>query len=338
MTSPPYPVALYLTDWHRIADGIAYAKEAEARGFDAVWQGEAYLNRDAVVPIAAIAAVTSRIKVGTGVINNWTRNVPVIAATFSTLNDLAPGRILLGIGALWEPFATKVGVHRRKPVQAMRESVAVLKGLFSMQPVTHKGEIVQVEDIRLDTENPDRRPKSIPVYIGATGFKMVELTGEVADGILLNYLVPISYNHKALEHLEAGARRAGRKVSDIDRPQLVVCSVDRDADKAIDVARDLVTRYLAQEPHFAAVSGVPKEVVDGIQAVCGGWPVPPEKFAKAMRLVTEDIVHMICAAGSPEQCRRKVDEYVAAGCTCPVLYPIAPDVHLMLDTFARLGP
>jgi len=337
MTPPSNPVALYLTDWHPIRDGLTYAKEAEARGFDAVWQGEAYLNRDAIVPVAAIAAVTSRIKVGTGVINNWTRNVPVIAATFSTLNDLAPGRILLGIGALWEPFATKVGVHRRKPVQAMRESVAVLKGLFSMGPVTYKGEIVQVEDIRLDTENPDRRPKPIPVYIGATGFKMVELCGEVADGILLNYLVPIAYNHKALEHLEAGAKRAGRKLADIDRPQLVVCSVDRDAAKAIDVARDLVTRYLAQEPHFATASGVPRELVDEILAVCGGWPAPLEKIQRAMRLVSDDIVHMITAAGSPEQCRRKVDEYVAAGCTCPVLYPIAPDVRLMLDTFARPG-
>lgn len=335
MTPPPYPVALYLTDWHPIRDGIAHAREAEARGFEAVWQGEAYLNRDAIVPIAAIAAVTSRIKVGTGVINNWTRNVPVIAATFSTLNDLAPGRIVLGIGALWEPFATKVGLHRRKPVQAMRESVAVLKGLFSMKPVTYKGEFIQVEDIQLDTENADRRPKPIPIYVGATGFKMVELSGEVADGILLNYLVPISYNHKALEHLEAGAKRAGRKLDEIDRPQLVVCSVDRDADKAIDVARDLVTRYLAQEPHFATASGVPKALVDEILAVCGGWPAPLDKVQKAMRLVTDDIVHMIAAAGSPGQCRRKVDEYVAAGCTCPVLYPIAPDVRLMLDTFAR---
>ena len=335
MTPPSYPVALYLTDWHPVHDGIAHAREAEARGFAAVWQGEAYLNRDAIVPIAAIAAVTSRIKVGTGVINNWTRNVPVIAATFSTLNDLAPGRILLGIGALWEPFAAKVGVHRRKPVQAMRESVAVLKGLFSMRPVTYRGEIVQAEDIQLDTENADRRPKPIPVYIGATGFKMVELSGEVADGILLNYLVPISYNHKAMEHLEAGAKRAGRKLAEIDRPQLVVCSVDRDAARAIDVARDLVTRYLAQEPHFSVASGVPRELVEEIQAICGGWPVPPATFAKARGLVSDDIVHMIAAAGSPEECRRKVDEYVAAGCTCPVLYPIAPDVRLMLETFAR---
>ena len=338
MTPPPYPVALYLTDWHPIHDGLTYAKEAEARGFAAVWQGEAYLNRDAIVPIAAIAAVTSRIKVGTGVINNWTRNVPLIAATFSTLNDLAPGRILLGIGALWEPFATKVGVHRRKPVQAMREAVGILRGLFSMRPTTYQGEIYQVEDICLDVENPKKMPKPIPVYIGATGLKMVELTGEIADGILLNYLVPVRYNHVAIGHLETGARRAGRKLADIDRPQLVVCAVDRDAAKGIEVARELVTRYLAQEPHFATASGVPKTLVDDIQAVCGGWPVAPEKFAKAMRLVSDDIVHMITAAGSPEQCRRKVDEYVAAGCTCPVLYPIAPDVRLMLDTFARPLP
>ena len=120
-------VALYLQDKHPIREAIEYVRYAEARGFEAVWQAESRLVRDAIVPMAAFAATTERIKVGSGVINNWTRNAALIAQTFSTLDDLAPGRILCGLGVWWEPLATKVGVNRRKPLQAMREMVEVVK-------------------------------------------------------------------------------------------------------------------------------------------------------------------------------------------------------------------
>src|SRR5512134_1648520 len=98
-------VALYLQDSHDLRDGLEYARYAEARGFEAVWQAESRLVRDAIVPMAAYAAVTERIKVGSGVINNWTRNIGVLAATFLTLDDLAPDRIICGIGAWWDPLA-----------------------------------------------------------------------------------------------------------------------------------------------------------------------------------------------------------------------------------------
>src|SRR5579863_228370 len=103
-------VAMYLQDKHEIREGMQYAMYAEKRGFEAVWQAESRLVRDAIVPMAAFAAVTETLKIGSGVINNWTRNAAIVAATFSTLDDLAPGRILFGVGAWWEPLATRVGV------------------------------------------------------------------------------------------------------------------------------------------------------------------------------------------------------------------------------------
>jgi Luciferase-like monooxygenase len=97
-------VALYLQDKHPLREGIAYVRQAEACGFEAVWQAESRLVREATVPMAAFAAVTRRIKVGAGVIPIWTRNVGLLAATFATLDELAPGRVLLGLGARWEPL------------------------------------------------------------------------------------------------------------------------------------------------------------------------------------------------------------------------------------------
>lgn len=327
-------VALYLQDKHPIRDGIGYVRYAEERGFEAVWQAESRLVREATVPMAAFAATTERIKVGSGVVNAWTRNAGLLAATFVTLDDLAPGRVMLGIGAWWEPLASKVGVHRRKPLRAIREVVQTVRRLMAMERVTFHGEFVNVTDIEIDIVHGDRSPRDVPIYVGATGMKMMELAGEIGDGVLLNYLVGPRYNATALEHLAIGAARAGRTVEDVDRPQLVVCSLDQDRDLALDRARELVTQYLGQQPHIGKASGVDQSLLDEIGKVLT-WPASEEEIHRAMKLVPDEVVQMITASGTPDECRAKVREYVEAGCTCPILYPLGDDVFAMIDAFAE---
>ncbi|MFQ3566535.1 MAG: LLM class flavin-dependent oxidoreductase [Aggregatilineales bacterium] len=327
-------VALYLQDAHPLNDAIKYVQYAEARGFEAVWQAESRLVRDAIVPMAAFAATTSRIKVGSGVINNWTRNAAVIAATFLTLDDLAPDRIICGIGAWWDPLASKVGINRSKPLLAMREVVTVVRDLLARRRVTFHGEFVHLTDVELDVVHGRKEPRNVPIYIGATGPQMMALTGEIADGVVLNYLVSPRYNESALHQLETGARKAGRRLEDIDRPQLVVCSVDHDRRKALDAARKLVTQYLGQQPHIMKASGVSQELLDEIAQVLT-WPATEEQIEQAMRLVPDDVVQLITASGTPEECKAKVRQYVQYGATCPILYPLGPDVRLMIDTFAN---
>lgn len=327
-------VALYLQDAHPLQDAIRYVQHAESRGFEAVWQAESRLVRDAVVPMAAFAATTSRIKIGSGVINNWTRNAAVIASTFLTLDDLAPDRIICGIGAWWDPLAKKVGIDRQKPLLAMRETVDVVRRLLNRERVTFQGEFVQMDDVELDVVHGRKEPRNVPIYIGATGPQMMALTGEIADGVVLNYLVSPKYNEAAMEQLERGAKVSGRSVQNIDRPQLVVCSVDQDRKKALDGARKLVTQYLGQQPHIMKASGVKQELLDEIGQVLT-WPATEEQILEAMKLVPDDVVQMITASGTPDEVKRKVREYVQYGATCPILYPLGPDVKLMIDTFAN---
>ena len=330
----PERVALYLQDAHDLRDGLDYVRYAEARGFEAVWQAESRLVRDAIVPMAAYAAVTERIKIGSGVINNWTRNIGLLAATFLTLDDLAPNRIICGLGAWWDPLARDVGIERRKPLTAMRETVLVMRRLLNMERVTFHGEFIHVEGIELDVVHGRREPRQVAIMIGATGDNMMEMTGEIADGAVLNYCVPPSYNDRALELLESGARKAGRKLDDLDRPQLVVCSVDLDHDKAIDTTRGLLTQYLAQQPHIAKASGVSTDVVAEIQSILG-WPATKEQIDRAKHLVPEELILRISASGTPDEARSKVQEYINHGCTCPILYPVGGDVKLLIDTFAQ---
>jgi len=327
-------VALYLQDSHDLRDGLEIARYAESRGFEAVWQAESRLVRDAIVPMAAYAAVTEKIRVGSGVINNWTRNIGLLAATFLTLDDLAPNRIICGIGAWWDPLARNVGIERRRPLTAMKETVLTLRRLLAMERVSFHGEFVDVEGIELDVVYGRREPRRVPIMIGATGDQMMELTGEIADGVVLNYCVPPDYNDRALEYLAAGAKRAGRNFEELDRPQLIVCSVDLDHDKAIETSKMLLCLYLAQQPHIAKASGVAQDVVAEIQAILG-WPATKEQIHRAKHLVPDHLVNRITASGTPDEARAKVNEYKRRGCTCPILYAAGGDSRLLIDTFAQ---
>jgi 5,10-methylenetetrahydromethanopterin reductase len=328
-------VALYLQDKHPIRDGMRYSQLAEQAGFEAVWQAESRLVREATVPMAAYAAVTDRIGIGSGVVNTWTRNVGLLAATFSTLDDLAPGRVQLGIGAWWDPLAAKVGIHRHHMLTCMRETVETVRRLLAMERVTFHGEFVHLDDVEIDIVHGDRSPKNVPIYIGATAMKMMELSAEIGDGVVLNYLVGPAYNREAMEHLAIGAARAGRTIEDVDRPQLVVCSLDPDRSLALDRARELVTQYLGQQPHIMKASGVAPELLEEIGAKLT-WPASEAQIQEAMHLVPDDVVQLITASGTADECRAKVQEYVDSGCTCPILYPLGDDVEAMIEAFATV--
>jgi 5,10-methylenetetrahydromethanopterin reductase len=326
-------VALYLQDKHPIRDGISYVRAAEEAGFEAVWQAESRLVREATVPMAAFAASTSTIKVGSGVVNTWTRNVGLLASTFVTLDDLAPGRIVLGLGAWWDPLASKVGISRTRPLQCMSETIAACRELFALKEVTFNGDFVHLDGVRIDVVHGDTSARDIPIYLGATGPKMLELAGEIADGVVLNYMVSPVYNDGAMERLEAGAHRAGRSIDDIDRPQLVVCSLDEDRTKALDAARVLLTQYLGQQPHIMKASGVSEDLIKEINAKVV-WPATHDQIVAASVLVPDDVVQLVSASGTPDECRAKVAEYISHGATCPILYPLGDDVGAMIEAFA----
>ena len=326
-------IALYLQDNYSLQDAIKYVQYAELRGFEAVWQAESRLARDAIVPMAAFAATTTRIKIGSAVINTWTRNAALIAATFLTLDDLAPDRILLGLGSWYEPLARMTGINRQKPLLAMREVVQTVRALLAGQRVTYRGEFVQMENVSLDVIYGRKEPRMVPLYIATTGPKMAALGGEIGDGILLNHLVAPVQNAQIISEMERGLHKAGRRPESIDRPQLIVCSVDRDREKALNRARKLVTQSLMQQPQVMKASGIRQELLDEIAQI-SSWTLDPDAIQEAARLVPDDVVQLVTAAGGPDEVRAKVREYIAHGATSPVLYPLGDDIHYLIDVFA----
>ena len=332
-------LGLYLQDKHSIGHELEAAVYAEQQGFAEVWQADTRLARDCVVLMSALLARTERLRVGSGVLPIYTRNPAVIAATWSTMWELGGGgRVMLGLGAWWEPIASRVGAGRRKPLTAMRENIEAIGELFTMEEVSYEGEFVHLDRVRLDVAYGDRSPRDIPVYIGATGPKMLELAGEICDGVVLNYIVPVDYIRDAVARVAAGAEKAGRSIDDIDRPELLVCSLsDTDPDEAVLAGKSLVAYYLGTEPHIMEASGADPALVERVKEVVG-WPATEEDYRKAAPLIPDDLVRSLMAVGTAQQCRDKVAEYIDAGVTCPILYPMMDDIGEVVDAFAGWTP
>ena len=337
-------MGLYLQDKHPIDYEIEMAQHAEAQGFSEIWQADTRLARDCVVLMSALLANTSRLRIGSGVLPIYTRNPAVIAATWSTmweLGGLTPegeSRVMLGLGAWWEPIASRVGAGRRKPLTAMRENIEAIRQLFTMEEVTYEGEFVTLDRVRLDVAYGDTGPRHIPLYLGATGPRMLELSGELCDGAVLNYVVSTDYIRSAVERVGIGAARAGRTVDDVDRPELLVCALsDDDPDEAMLTGKSLVAYYLGTEPHIMEASGADPELVARVQEIVG-WPATEADYRKAAHLIPDDLTRNLMAVGTAAQCRDAVARYLDAGVTCPILYPIMDDIGPVIDAFAHWEP
>jgi len=333
-------LALYLQDKHDMRYELEMAKYAEERGFSELWQADTRLARDCTVMMSAFLACTHKLRIGSGVLPIWTRNPAVIAATFSTMWELGGkfdgrGRVLLGLGAWWEPIASRVGEDRRKPLKAMREHVEVIRQLFTMQEVTYQGEFVHLNRVCLDVAFGDHSPRDIPIYIGATGDQMLELAGEVCDGVVLNYVVSVDYIRRAIALVERGARKAGRSLADIDRPELIVCCLsDQDPQAAMQEGKKLVAYYLATEPHIMKASRVSPELLEKVQSLMS-WPATEADYIRASQVIPDEVVRELMAVGTAQECRQKVRQYVDAGVTCPILFPMMDDIQPVIDAFAR---
>jgi 5,10-methylenetetrahydromethanopterin reductase len=319
-----------------VAEQLRLARKAEQLGYASLWVTETRLARDAISVLGAMAATTSRIRLGTGIVNSWTRGPALMAVTFATLDNLAPGRMNLGLGAYWDPLAWKQGIERHKPLTQMREYIDVVRRLLRLEEgVTFESDLIKVRDLTLDLGHGDARvPPAVKIHIGATGPKMMALSGEICDGVLINGILPPAYTRSSLRHVAEGAARAGRKLADVEKLQLVNISMDADPEKARFDAKRLVTQYLGQQPHFAKALQYPDDALAEIIAVMGGWPPRPGGIEEAMRLVDDALVDELIAHGTPEQCVASAQRWLDEGLDQIILIPLSRNYDEIIEAFA----
>jgi 5,10-methylenetetrahydromethanopterin reductase len=326
-------VGLLFSGGPSVPEMVRLSQHAEGSGFDSVWVAETRMTRDGLTPVAAIAAQTNHIRVGTGIVNVFTRNPVLMAVSFASLEELAPGRILMGLGTGSPKVLAPQGVPFDLPLTRLREYVNVITRLVRGEEVTFAGETVNVTETRIEdllSADEAGTRNGLPLYLGTTGVKALEFAGEVADGVLMNGCLSTEYVANRMELIERGARKVGRTLDQIELAMSIVVSPHEDGQVGRDGARRFVTLYLAMMPNIAKESGVPADQLETIRST-----YERHGLERAMELVDDEIVCRLSAAGTPAECRAKLDEYRAAGIGLTVLTAPGPEIERAIDL---LGP
>jgi probable F420-dependent oxidoreductase len=293
----------------------AIAREAETRGYRTAWVGEAS-GTEAIVLSTLMATHTTTLKIANGVIPVQTRTPIVYGQAAATLAHLAPGRFALGLGLSSEIIVGQWhGLPFAPSIQQMREAVQIIRIAAAGERVNFDGKFYRLKNFRLAIPAPSPAPR---IYLAALGPKMCELAGEVADGVLLNWLPP-SAVPVSVGHVEAGAKRAGRSLSDVDVAVYVrTCVTDEPAAVRETLARD-ITGYaiVSVYARFFAECGFAEEV----EAVNSAWKAGDR--AGAVKGISERALDGLGAVGSADFCREQIDAFARAGAT-PVVLPFAP--------------
>jgi 5,10-methylenetetrahydromethanopterin reductase len=316
-----------------VADLVALAEEVERLGYRYLWVNDERLERDPFTVLAAIAQRTERIRLGPGVTNPYSRHPALIATATATLDELSGGRALLGLGVGGTNHRA-LRIERRAPVSALRDGVELIRALWAGSTATVEGEVVRAHDARLDFAGP--RPR-IPIYIGGRGPRVLELAGELADGVIVGNVATEEGWTYALDRVGAGAARAGRDVGEIRLTAWLYACVAEDEDEALDAIRPMAATSLVTSRPVLGELGI--EMPDAFRAgmEARGWSLDREVVAEAGATLPAKLVHRFGIAGRPDTCRRRLERLLEAfpQISQVAIVPFAARGHAMRDTLRR---
>ncbi|MBI3859298.1 MAG: LLM class flavin-dependent oxidoreductase [Thaumarchaeota archaeon] len=320
-------VALGFNPVLSVADAARISSQADSLGYDSIWMHESLYQRDVVTYISAMSAATKRIRVGSGAINTFTRHPVAAATTFATLSELSGGRVNLGVGLGSFPTVPLIGhqifpVEKTRPLRRIREFIEVVKMVWNGGKVNFEGEFFKVKDLSLGFEVKDR----IPIFVASLSPKTQAYAASVADGVILSPAFNTVWGtERMIANVKRGEEHAGRGV---ERASYMMASVDPDPQKAMDVVRDFYffVYQLAEvvRPDVLAPYGVTEDALRPMKEAWKKGDVP-----RAKSLIPEAAIEALAIVGDEETARGRIDEYVRAGVTLPIVMPIGNVAHAM---------
>ena len=296
------------------------ARSAEKQSYEIFWLTESStgMGKDVSSQLAAIALSTSTIRVGTGIMPIYTRTPTLIAEVATSLDEISGGRFTLGLGTgHGNNLAAAHGVTVERPLQRMRECVAILREALSTGRATFHGEVFDIPGLELLLPNPERRT---PIYIGVLRPGLAKLAGEIADGVILNMVTP-EYLQEVVPLIRAAAARAGRDPGEVDIACLVLaCADDREAER---VCSERIANYHSMpfyQEHMKR-SGFAAEV----EAITAG--LSRGGLAEGARAVSSRMLDTLALVGDVNRWHEKISRYREAGIglPCPFLFPAEQD-------------
>jgi probable F420-dependent oxidoreductase len=308
------------------SDLLRLAREAEERGFDSAWFAEITFG-DAFTPVAAAAVGTEQLQLVTSVIGIWSRTPVTAALTASSLFELSGGRFVFGIGLQAHSYVTDWhGQTYERPLRATREYLTIVRRILDGERVTFEGEIFSVRDFQLRSPPSERR---IPIYVAATGPKMIQLAGELADGVIGAFYSLAYIRDVVVPMARAGAERAGRTLDGFE----IACvppSIITEDDSGIDLIKGQVVMFstaIRSSPAYAdsvEAGGFGRELREIQERVARG------DVEGALAAVTDEMADALTISGRPERAWERIADYREAGLTTVALNPSPPGIYFPL--------
>jgi len=310
VTGPARRLGAYLSPRDRLATGTDLARRAEVLGYESVWLTHG-LGRDGFLVLAAYAHATERIGLGTGVVPIYPRHPVAMAQEASTLMELSGGRFRLGIGLSHRPsMVDALGLDMGEPLAVMREYMAVLRAALHGQ-ATFEGRYYRVR-----WAGAFRAPAP-PILLAGLAPPMLELAGELADGVVLWLACPDYVRDVAVPALARGRARAGKPLEGFEAAAAVPLAVTADHAGATRLFREELVRYLSL-PYYRTMFRA-----SGFDHALAAFDRDrgPGRDADAVPTV---LVEALGGIGDARRARAEVDAYRAAGVTLPIIRPIGP--------------
>jgi len=303
---------------------------AEHLGYDSLWLPEGR-GREAFAQLGALAMLTTRVHLGTGIMPVFSRPPALAAMGVATLDDLSSGRMILGIGA-GHPGISERGYGRpfSSPVRAVREFVEIVRLVMSGEAVRYAGKVFQIQEFAL--ESPPAR--LVPIFIAGLRGRMLRLAGQIGDGVLLNWATPEGAAQSSAAVREA-AKAAGRQAESVSVACFIrVCVTDKG-----DRAREILRRMIATYAGLTAYARMFEEsgFADEIPAARAAWESGIDTAARA---VSDRMLDGLGLIGTELHCRSGIERFRKAGVDLPIIYPypVGPGPDSYRQTIEALAP
>ena len=308
----PKRIAVTLPMGPKLEDSITLVKWAEANGFDDVWFSDA-MAPDSLTMVAAVAPYTGRMRVGVAVTPVYTRTPAVLAATANVLGQLLPGRFVMGLGSSSQAIMERFnGVSMEKPLTRVKETAVMVRSMLA-------GEKSDFDLATLSSKGYRQEPlaEPPPIYLAALRPKMIEMAAEIGDGVCFN-LWPQQALPRMMEHVETGAKRAGKRVEDIEIVNRSMVLVTNDVEQARADFRSYYAPYYANPVYnnFLKWAGY----ADEAEGILAGWRARDRELSTSS--ITDEIVDGVAVIGDIDAVHRRIRKDAEAGIDTTIIQPI----------------
>jgi 5,10-methylenetetrahydromethanopterin reductase len=315
---------------------VERARLAEAVGYGTVWLADERFYREVYACLAHFAACTSKVFLGPCVTDPFSRHPALTAMAIATLDEISGKRAILGIGAGISGF-TELGINRRKPPSAIRETIEVIRALLRGESVDFHGEVIEFHQGRLSFV--PIRP-AVPIYVASNGPLGQRVAGAIADGAIMEACASVSEAEAFSAEVNAGAAQVGRDPRSVKKIARLNTCIAPDGSAARTAVRPLVARYLgAGRRRSKTVKEQGLELpAEALQSVAGSpYSAGVTPYLSLLPLITDRHVNALTLAGTIEEVTEHVVMLVRAGIDEIIVRPFAPEGGTIEETIASFA-